>query len=66
MAAREGNYGKAEFTACTGLGDQTKKPLPIAVLAVAMNSNTGGELKLKNSLIRITACEFLKLSVNCF
>ena len=35
-------------------GDRTKKPLPIAIWAVAMNSKTGGKLKLKNSLIRIT------------
>ena len=35
-------------------GDRTKKPLPIAVRAVAVNSKTGGKLKLKNSLIRIT------------
>ena len=49
MAVREGNYRQTELTACTGLGDQTKKPLPIAVSAVAFNSNTGQELKLKNS-----------------
>ena len=36
-------------------GDRTKKPLPIAVRAVAVNSKTGGKLKLKNSLIRITS-----------
>ena len=41
-------------------GDRTKKPLPIAVRAVALNSKTGGKLKLKNSLIRITSnCQFL-------
>ena len=30
-------------------GDQTKNPLPIVVSAVALNSNTVRELKLKNS-----------------
>ena len=30
-------------------GDRTKKPLPIAILAVALNSNTVRQLKLKNS-----------------
>ena len=35
-------------------GDRTKKPLPIVIQAVAVNLKTGGKLKLKNSLIRIT------------
>ena len=30
------------------LGDKTKKPLPIAVQAVAVNSKTGGKLKQVN------------------
>ena len=52
---RKGNGQWPGRLALIMFGDRTKKPLPIAIRAVAVNSKTGGKLKLKNSLIRITS-----------
>ena len=56
---RKGNGQWPGRLALIIFGDRTKKPLPIAIRAVAVNSKTGGKLKLKNSLIRITLCVIL-------